>query len=116
MLMMAASMLYGLLLLLFAASSWFVLTLAVMVLAGLCHVHSNALVQTVIQSYSPAEFRGRTLAMFSMVHMFTTVGSMLIGALALVLGARWAVAAMGMAGLSAMIAMHLLMPRARHIK
>ena len=116
MLMLGSSMLYGFLLLIFAASPWFALSLAVMALAGLCHVHSHALVQTVIQSYSPAEFRGRTLAIFSMGQVLTTVGSMLIGALSLLLGARWAVAAMGVAGSFAMIAMYVAMPRARHIK
>ena len=114
--MLGSSMLYGIVLVIFSASPWFALSLAVMVVAGLCHVHSNALVQTVIQSYSPAEFRGRTLAMFSMSMMLTTVGSMLIGALSVLLGPRWAVAAMGVAGSLAMITMYVAMPNARHIK
>ncbi|MBI4293413.1 MAG: MFS transporter [Betaproteobacteria bacterium] len=116
MLMLGASMLYGLLLAVFAGSSWFGLSLAVMVGAGLCHVHSNALVMTVIQSHSPPEFRGRTLAIFSMNQVVITLGSMLIGALSLLLGPRWAVAAMGVTGSLAMIAMYVAMPRARHIR
>ena len=41
-----------------------------------------ALVQTVLQSYSPPEFRGRTTALFHMGQVVLTVGSMLVGTLA----------------------------------
>ena len=47
---------YGMLVVIFAASSSFALSLAVMALIGLCHVTSHALVQTVIQAYSPPNF------------------------------------------------------------
>ena len=87
-----------------------------MVAAGLCHVHANALVQTVVQSYSPAEFQGRTLAIFSMMQVLATGGGVLISALAVLVGPRWAVAAMGIAGSLAMITMYVAMPRARHIR
>jgi predicted MFS family arabinose efflux permease len=115
-LMLGASMLYGLVLVVFAASPWIELSLVMMALAGLCHVHSNALVQTLIQSYSPAEFRGRTLAIFSMSQVLTTVGAMFLGTLSLLLGARWAVAAMGVTGSLAMIVMYLAMPGAKRIR
>ena len=114
--MLGSSMLYGFVLVIFAASSWFALSLAVMVVAGLCHVHANALVNTVIQSYSPAEFRGRAMAMFNMSQALATAGSMLIGALSVSLGPRWAVAAMGVAGSLAIITMYVALPHARHIK
>jgi MFS family permease len=111
-----SSMIYGLLLGVFALSSSFPLSLAVMVAIGLCHVHANALVNTVVQSYSPAEYRGRTMALFNMSQMLYTAGSMLIGILAASLGPRGAVAVMGIAGLLAMVALTWLLPRARHIK
>lgn len=116
MLMLGSVMLYGVVLIVFAASRWFELSLAMMVIAGLCHVHSNALVQTVIQSYSPSEFRGRTTALFNMNQVLVTLGSMLIGSLALLMGARWAVACMGAVGTLAMIVIFVAMPRARHIR
>jgi len=116
MLMLASVALYGLILVLFAASSWFPLSLLMMGIAGLCHVHSNALVQTVIQSYSPSEFRGRTMALFNMNRVFITVGSMLIGVLSVLWGARWAVAAMGLAGALAMVVIFVAQPRARLIR
>lgn len=116
MLMLGSTMLYGVIVVIFAASPWFPLSLAMMGIAGLCHVHSNALVQTVVQSYSPAEFRGRTTAIFSMNQVLVTAGSMLIGALTVLLGARWAAACMGAVGSLAMIMIYVTMPRARHIR
>jgi MFS family permease len=114
--MLGSGALYGIVVALFAASPWFGLSLLLMAAAGLAQPLSNALVQTVIQSYSPSEFRGRTLALFSMHHVSITAGSMLIGALSLLLGPRWAMASMGAAGSLVMMAILMAMPRARQIR
>jgi MFS family permease len=90
--------------------------MALMVVVGFANVCSHALVQTVIQTYSPAEFRGRAIAVFQMSNVVMTLGSMLIGALATFWGAQWAMAWMGAAGALAMLALHMLLPRARHIR
>lgn len=116
MLMLVATMGYGISIMVFAASPWFALSLATMAIVGLCHVHSNALVSTVIQSYSPPELRGRTMAIFMMNQVLTTLGAALLGVLAGALGPRWAVALMGAAGFAAMAAMFVAMPRARNIR
>jgi MFS family permease len=115
-LMFGSAVVYGVMIAVFAASHWFALSLVVMALAGLAHVHSNALVQTVIQSYSPAELRGRTLALFSMHQVLVTAGAVVFGALASLLGPRWAVAMMGSIGALSMIAILIAMPKARSIR
>jgi len=115
-LMLGAVTLYGFILAIFACSSWFKLSLVMMGLAGICNVLSYALVQTVIQSYSPAEFRGRTMAIFSMSQVVATTGSILIGALSFLLGVRWAVASLGLLGSLCMIIVYIAMPRARFIR
>ena len=114
--MLGSVMLYGCILMIFAASSWFELSLLMMGIAGLCHVHSNALVQTVIQSYSPSEFRGRTMSIFYMNRVVVMVGSMLVGAVSSLLGAQWAVVSMGAFGALAMIIIYVAIPRARLIR
>jgi MFS family permease len=114
--MLGSVILYGFILMVFAASPWFRLSLAAMFITGICNVLSHALVQTVIQSYSPSEFRGRTTAIFSMSQVVVTTGSILIGALASLLGAPWAVASMGAAGALTMILVYTAMPRARLIR
>jgi hypothetical protein len=56
------------------------------------------------------------LAIFGMNQVVITLGSMLIGALSVLLGPRWAVAGMGVAGSLAIVALYVAMPRARHIR
>jgi MFS family permease len=111
-LMLGGVTLYGFIIVIFAASPWFYLSLALMGIVGFCHVSSHALVQTVIQSYSPSEFRGRMTAIFHMSQVIMTVGSMIVGALAAIWGAQWAVASMGAVGALAMLAIYVALPRA----
>ena len=87
-----------------------------MFMIGLCHVTSHALIQIVVQSYSPSEFRGRTMAIFHMTQVILVVGAMFIGSLASLIGARWATTWMSIVGTLAMIAIYVLMPRARRIR
>ena len=114
--MIDSSVVYGLALVVFAASSWYSLSIVAMVVAGLCHVHANALVHTVVQSHSPPAYRGRTMALFSMSQMLSTAGSVLIGLLALALGSRGAVAVMGIVGALGIAALVWSMPGARRIQ
>ena len=107
---------YGLLVAIFAASTWFWLSIVAMLCIGFCHVTSHALIQIVIQSYSPAEMRGRTMAIFHMTQVILVLGAMLVGALAELVGARWAATLMSLAGTGAMIAIYLLVPKARLIQ
>jgi len=114
--MIDASIVYGLTLVVFAVSPWFTLSLVAMVITGLCHVHANALVHTIVQAHSPPAYRGRTMALFNMCQMLSTAGSLLIGMLALALGPRGAVAALGITGALAIAVLAWRMPGARRIR
>ena len=116
MIMLVSVMLYGFFTVIFAASPWFWLSMILMIIIGLCHVHSHALVQTVIQSYSPSEFRGRTMAIFHTNQVVLTLGALLFGALSAIVGAQWAVAAMATVGALIMIGISLALPGARLIR
>jgi MFS family permease len=85
-------------------------------LVGVVHVTSHALAQTVIQTYSPSEFRGRTMALYHMTHVILLVGGIVIGALASWIGAQWATASMSIAGALSMLGIYLALPRARAIR
>jgi MFS family permease len=115
-LMMGGVMFYGLSVAVFSASPWFKLSFMLMLFVGLFHVSSHALVQTVIQAYSTNEFRGRTMSIFQQSHFILILGSMLVGSLASLLGAQWAVALMGTAGALSIVAIYVLMPAARLIR
>ena len=114
--MLGGVALYGLGVVAFAASPWFQLSMALMIIVGFANVCSHALVQTVIQSYSPAEFRGRAIALFHMSQVVMTVGSMAIGSLAAIIGTEWAVVLMASAGALAMLGMHIALPQAWRIR
>jgi len=116
MLMLGGVTLYGFIVIAFSASPWFELSAVLMGIVGLCHVSSHALVQTVIQTYSPSGFRGRTMAIFHMSQVMLMIGSILIGALSSLVGARWAVASMGAVGALTVIMIYVALPRARLIR
>jgi MFS family permease len=115
-LMIAGVGVYGLLVVLFALSTWFPLSMALMAIMGLCHVASHALVQTVIQAYSPREFRGRTMALFHQTHVILMAGGMIIGALASAIGAQAATALMSFIGALCLLGLYVLSPQARKIR
>jgi MFS family permease len=114
--MLVGVMLYGVLVVVFSASPWFSLSMVLMAAIGLCHVSSHALVQTVIQSYSPPEFRGRAIAIFHMNQVLLLLGGMLIGALSAAIGAPWAAAAMSIVGTLCVVALFVFDPKARTIR
>src|SRR5262245_27525186 len=72
--MLGGVTLYGIIIVAFAASPWFELSVLLMGIVGIVHVTSHALAQTVIQTYSPSDFRGRTTAIFHMTHVVLLVG------------------------------------------
>ena len=115
-LMLGGVTVYGLSVVAFAASPSFRLSLGLMTTVGLAHVSSHALVQTVIQTYSPSAFRGRTMAIFHMSSVVLTLGSMLAGTLAALVGARWAAASMGATGALIMVTIGVALPSARRIR
>jgi MFS family permease len=115
-LMLGGVALYGVLVIVFSASPWFPLSMLLMAAIGLCHVSSHALVQTVLQTYSPPEFRGRTMAIFHMTQVLLLLGGMLVGALSALMGAPVAIAAMSAVGTVCMICLFLAAPRARQIQ
>ncbi|HEX2228985.1 MAG TPA: MFS transporter [Candidatus Binatia bacterium] len=114
--MLAGVALYGLLIAAFAVCPWFKLSVILMGLVGIVHVTSHALAQTVIQTYSPNEFRGRTMALYHMTHVILLAGGILIGALASWIGAQWATASLSLAGALSMIVIYFALPRARLIR
>jgi MFS family permease len=114
--MLGGVALYGVGAAVFGISPWFNFSMLVMIIIGFANVCSHALVQTVLQTYSPPEFRGRTIALFHMGQVVMTGGSMVIGSLAAITGAPSAVLMMGLAGAIAMLGIHLALPKTWHIR
>ncbi len=114
--MLGGVALYGMSVVAFSLSPWFKLSFPLMIVVGLFHVASHTLVQTVVQTCSPSEFRGRVMGIYHQTHFVHTMGSVLIGALASVWGAQWSVASMAAMGALSMVIIHVTIPRARLIR
>jgi len=114
--MLGGVALYGVSVVAFSMSPWFKLSFPLMIVVGLFHVSSHALVQTVVQGYSPSEFRGRVMSLYHQTHFVHTMGSVLIGTLASLWGAQLAVGSMAAMGALSMVIIHVTMPRARLIR
>ncbi len=82
-LVIAAAGAFSVILLAFAASSWYPLSLALLMLMGLAMVTFSATANTTVQLTVPDELRGRVMAVYMMVFAGTTpIGSLLAGSLA----------------------------------
>lgn len=80
---------------LFAFSHQFLLSLTFLVMVGFCHIAERALTNTVIQTETPPYLVGRVLSLFFMDRGLWSLGSVVIGAAAAVIGIDWTFAACG---------------------
>jgi predicted MFS family arabinose efflux permease len=81
----AGNLAFPLVLLFFAASRSFVLSLALMILAGISFVWQNALANILLQIVTPDELRGRVMSLYSL----TFQGMMRVGGLQAGIVADW---------------------------
>jgi len=82
-LVIAAAGAFSVILLAFAASAWYPLSLALLMLMGLAMVTFSATANTTVQLTVPDELRGRVMAVYMMVFAGTTpIGSLLAGSVA----------------------------------
>ena len=87
-----SALIYGVSFAIFAWSDNFYLSLAIMALIGYSTMRQMASANTLIQTMIPDEFRGRTMALYSMTVVgMAPFGSLAAGALAHIYGARLAV-------------------------
>jgi MFS family permease len=81
----------------FAASRLFPLSLGLLAIIGACNVSYGAIANTIVQSYTPTEYRGRVMGIYFLNPGLVSLGSLLAGTLASVIGAAGTVAIMGLA-------------------
>ena len=102
---------YGLLLILFSSSSWFFLSLVLILLVGMMEMGSRTINQTLVQLLSPNELRGRILGVYLLDRGVRPLGGFLMGTGASLLGAPIALALGG--GMCAFIALGVLFKSSR---
>jgi MFS family permease len=82
-------------LVLFAFSGSFVLSLMLLAAVGFCQIAERTLTNAAIQMATPANLLGRVLSLFFMDRGLWSVGSVMIGGMASVIGINWTFAACG---------------------
>lgn len=93
--------------LLFSASPWFYLSIAIMPVIGFGVMRQNAAANTAIQTLIPDEYRGRIMSLYAMTVVgLGPLGSLAAGAIAHAVGARWTVFAGGVLAVIAACIFH----------
>ena len=88
-----SAMSFGVSLILFSFSKWFLLSMVLLVPVGYSLMLQMASTNTLIQSMVPDELRGRTMSVYTMMFMgMVPLGSLFAGALAAHIGSPWTVA------------------------
>jgi MFS family permease len=80
---------YAIFLGLFAFSHFFVLSLLVLLLAGFCFIAFRASVNTALQAITPPHLLGRVLSFFFMDRGLWSIGGLLLGGSASLIGIQW---------------------------
>jgi MFS family permease len=112
----AGAISYGLAVMALGHSTWFPVSLALMLVIGVANVGAATLVQTIVQSAAAATMRGRVMGMFQQVQVAITAGAVLVGALAAVVGAQNALALTGAMCVAGTAVMLVAVPHLRRMR
>lgn len=105
---------FGVSLICFSFSRWFLLSVAFLVPVGFCAMLELGSCNTLIQAMVPDRLRGRIMALYSMMFMgMVPVGALLSGFLADHIGASWTVAIGGIGAILGAIAFGRHLPKLR---
>jgi len=105
---------FGLFLILFSLSHWYMLSVLLLVPVGFSLMTQMGATNTLVQSMVPDRLRGRTMAVYSMMFMgMSPLGSILAGAAAERMGAPMTVALGGALAVGAAIAFARHLPKIR---
>ncbi len=109
-LLIAGAASYGLSLVLFSQSPALQMAMVFTFIIGFSNTTYMSQNQTILQTLTPQELRGRVLGIYFLDRGLMPLGSLLAGALASLLGAPWGVTIMGASCLLLVVGINLLMP------
>jgi MFS family permease len=114
--MMGGIALYGVAAMAFAGSHWLLVSMALMLVIGICNVASTTLIQTVLQSESAPEMRGRVMGAYQQHHVLIASGGLVAGGMATFWPAQLTVAILGAACVVAAVLFLIAIPHVRTIR
>ncbi len=90
----------------FALSQWYVVSLALLFVAGFVELSCNSMTQTLVQLAAPAAIRGRVIGVFSMAALgLRTFSGVTIGVIGGLIGIHWSLALSATALLAVVLAL-----------
>ena len=105
---------FGVCLILFSLSRWYILSVILLVPAGFAMMTQNASSNTLIQAMVPDRLRGRVMAIYSMMFMgMAPLGALLAGAAADRIGAPWTLGIGGAVAIAGAIVFARHLPKIR---
>jgi MFS family permease len=110
-----SALLLGVALVGFAASTWFWVTAAVMVVVGVGSAGRMSLGNILIMSYTHPAYQGRVMSVFMMEFSLVSFGTFLVGIMAEVWGVQWAIGATAFSLVIVAVAGLLFVPRVRDL-
>lgn len=113
--LLALALAFGVLLVFFAFSPLYSLSLSLLVLIGFSHTGYNVLNNTLIQTNAPAQLRGRVMGVYFMNHGMMPLGTLLAGAMAGWFGAPLTVGILGASCALLVIVIAFIVPNIRHL-
>jgi MFS family permease len=110
-----SALLLGIALTGFAASTWFWVTAAIMVIVGIGAAGRMSLGNILIMSYTQPGFEGRVMSVFMMEFSLVSFGTFLVGIMAEVVGVQWAIGATALSLVVVSVVGLLFVPRVRDL-
>lgn len=114
--LIGGGLLLGVSLTIFSFSNWFWVTAPVMVALGAGQSMRMALSNSLIQSYTDPEYRGRVMSIFMMEMNLVMVGAFMLSLLADVIGAQMALGLASLALVGLCFLTYAFIPRVRNIQ
>ena len=113
--MLVGSLILGLALVVFAFSTWFYLSLVIMLFVGLGQTARMTLSNTLHQYYVADEYRGRVMSIYMMEFGLASFAVFFAGIAADTIGVQWAIGGMAAVLVVLMIALLAFSPRLRRL-
>jgi MFS family permease len=116
MIMMMSALLMGVALIAFSFSTWFWVTIPIMILIGVGQAGRMSLGSVLLQSYTESSYRGRVMSIYMLEFSITAFMVFVIGAIANFLGIQVALGACSAILLVIVLAVLIFSPRTRNLQ
>jgi MFS family permease len=113
--LLLSSLLLGISLIAFSASTWFWVTAAIMVIIGVGQAGRMSLGNVLLQSYTDREYRGRVMSVYLLEFSLTSFATFFVGVLANFLGVQMAIGATAVGLVGFIVLTLLFLPRMRRL-